>query len=291
MRLPAIRRRPPAAWAQRSTRPWSTAATSAASARERRATSWGTAASTSRPRASASRSDASSGPCASLARTDSSSASLSPEPDEQGVPALCLGQCGQRQVLGREALHALSLVLVAPDHLVRRHVGPLVAQDSGQHLASRHRFDRLVVRGLRVGVVVGVHVEPVVLPSPGGRDVEDLAGGGRGDHGVRRVDAAALGPVRRRGVGQLDVLGHVGGREHHFPGALDPLEGHGAVVVGGSHGPLVAVADPASAGAESPVVLTGDHLVAHPGRPTTGHVQPALFHLSGGDPLGPGPAR
>ena len=136
-----------------------------------------------------------------------------------------------------------------------------------------------VVRGLRVGVVVGVHVEPVGLAAPRGRDVEDLAGGGRRHHGVRGVDAAALGPMRRRGVGQLDVLGHVVGREHHSPGARDPLDGHGTVVMGGSDGPLVAVADPPSAGAETPVVLTGDHLVAHTGRPTAGHVQPRALPL------------
>ena len=70
---------------------------------------------------------------------------------------------------------------------------------------------------------------------------------------------------------------------------FDPLDGHGTVVVGGSDGPLVAVADPPSAGAETPVVLTGDHPVAHPGRPAAGHVQPVLFDLSGGDPIGPGP--
>ena len=137
MRLPALRRRPPAAWAQRSTRPWSTAATSAASARERPADQLGegrldvetTGFGLAERRQQ--RTVRLAGPNRFAARH-----SVSPEPDEQGVPALCLGQCGQRQVLGREALHALRLVLLAADHFVRRHVGPLVAQHPGQHLSA-----------------------------------------------------------------------------------------------------------------------------------------------------------
>ena len=41
---------------------------------------------------------------------------------------------------------------------------------------------------------------------------------------------AALGPMGRRGVGQLDVLGHVGGREDHLPAAVRPLHGHASIL-------------------------------------------------------------
>src|SRR5271165_5485275 len=86
------------------------------------------------------------------------------------------------------------------------------------------------------------------------------------------------------------MLGHVVGREHHLPGALDPLDRHGTTWVSGPDGPLIAIADPASARGETPVVLTGDDPVAGPSRPPAGHVQPVLFDLSSSDPIGPGPA-
>ena len=132
-----------------------------------------------------------------------------PGPGEQSVPAAGLGDGGQGQVLGRQALHAFGVVVGSADHLVGGHVRALAAEHPGQRLPSGDRRGRAVVAGRRVGVVVGAHVQPVGLPAPGGRHVEHLAGGRGRDHGVRRVHRPPWCSMGGGGVGQLDVLGRI----------------------------------------------------------------------------------
>ena len=170
-----------------------------------------------------------------------------------------------------------------------RHVGALVAQYADEHLCGRYRFGCLVVGGLGVRVVVGVDVEAVGLAASRGQDVERLAGGGRRDQGVSGVNRATLSPMSTRGVGELDVLGHVGGRQDHHTASVRPLHRHRSSLLGGCDNPSVSVADPASAGGKPPVVLAGDDQVADPGRCSAGHGQTDLAHRTCCDPIGPGP--
>lgn len=264
IRLAVFWRRPAAAWLKRSMRLFRTEATSDASARERTATMSGTAASTSTPHASAARSAAKSAPRASLARTSARSASESPARKET-LEALGLGQRGEGQVLGRKPLHGLGLVVLAANHLVGRQLSALVGEHAHEHLAWRHPFGPVEVGGLRVGVVAGVNVEPVGFRAPGHRDVEDLSGGARRNHGVRGVDGATLGPVRRRGVGELDVPADIVSGEVHLSGPDEAPEGQGPVVVGAGDAPLVAVAYPSVPRRDQAVVLAGHHQIADSG--------------------------
>ncbi len=226
---PVCRRLPPAAWDQRSIRLWRTEATSAASARDLPATSCGRAASTSRPRASASRNPANSGPRAALAATVARSSSESPERARRASQrSACASVANVRYSAESRSMPSASCCS-------RRIISwaatsaPSLRSTPTRTPFGRHWLQRFVVGGLRVGVVVGVHVEAVGLLAPGGRDVEDLSGGRRTDHGVRRVDRPTLRPMSGRGIGELDMLTHVVSRHVDLPDAITSLQGQRAV--------------------------------------------------------------
>ena len=63
-----------------------------------------------------------------------------------------------------------------------------------------------------------------------------------------RVYRPALCLVRRRRIGQLDVLGRVVGGEHRLAVSMGSVHGHTAVFVGARHDPPVTVLDPPAAG-------------------------------------------
>ena len=141
---------------------------------------------------------------------------------------------------------------------------------------------------LRIGVVAGVDIEAVDLPTPGGHDVEHLAGGGRRHHGVRGVDGTSLRSMRRHGVPQLDMFTRVGGGQDDLAGAFEPSDGHRSTQVYPGHGPRVAVANPLPPGAEAPVVVAGYDLVADAGGGPTGDGHTVFVDMAGGHPVGPG---
>ncbi len=199
-----------------------------------------------------------------------------------------LSNRGQCQVFSREALQALRLGLLAPDHVVSGHVGALIAQYPGQHLFGGYWFGCLVVGRLRVRVVVRVDVEAVGLAASRGHDVEHFAGGGRRDQRVRGVNRAPLSTMGARGVGELDVLGNVGDRKDHHPAADRPLHSHASTLLRGCDNPPVSVAHPTLSGRKTPVVLAGHHQVTDAGGSSAGHRQPVSGHRTGGDPVSPG---
>src|SRR5271169_6332852 len=110
------------------------------------------------------------------------------------------------------------------------------------------------MRGVRVWVVMGVHVKPVGRLPPSGRDLEGLSGGRGTHHGVRRVDRPTLSPMSSRGIGELDVLTNVDSRDLDHAGTMTSLQGKRPVGMGAGHAPLVTIADPVLSGVEPSVV-------------------------------------
>ncbi len=113
---------------------------------------------------------------------------------------------------------------------------------------------------------VGGDVGVVPVAAAGHGDVEVLPRRRRrGDH-VRGVDGDALGAVRGDRVPELDLLGHIRGREHHRPAESSPVgaDGDRPVLAHGRDRPPVAVAHPCSAvlRAQMSVVLARDDQIA-----------------------------
>ena len=104
----------------------------------------------------------------------------------------------------------------------------------------------------------------VAVGAAGHGDVEVLPRGGGGDDRVRGVGGDALGAVRGDRVAEVQMLGHIVGRQDDP--AAEPAPGWAdadrPVLANPGDGPAGAVADPGSAVAEPPVVLARDNQIA-----------------------------
>src|ERR1035441_4537263 len=105
---------------------------------------------------------------------------------------------------------------------------------------------------------------------------------------MRGIEGPPLYPMGGRGVGQLDVVGDVGGRDYHFTAATGSLHGHAAVVIGRGHDPTITVLYPALAGSERAVVLAVDDFIPPSGRLASGYSQSKTGDGPRCHPIGPG---
>ena len=112
--------------------------------------------------------------------------------------------------------------------LVCGEVDPVVCDVAGEH----------VRRGV-FAVDADVGVVAVAAAGHGDVDVADV--GDTVEDGDRVVDGAALRAHRRHRVGELDMLGHIAGRQDHDPSHPDRSDP--TVGVDGADGEGVAVAD------------------------------------------------
>jgi hypothetical protein len=87
------------------------------------------------------------------------------------------------------------------------------------------------------------------------------------------------------GIGEFHVLAHVVGRQVDRPAAMATLQGQRTVGMQPGHAPLITIADPVLPGAETPVVLTGHHLVPDACHGTTGYRLPIPQDGARGDPI------
>ena len=164
------------------------------------------------------------------------------EPDRGAFGRGELGGVGEQ--LGRGA-HAAGLLRgLGRD----RQRGPRGDRVVGVEQAGEHR-DGVAVQLVPLGALGGVvdlgdggDVRGVGVAAAGERDVERGERRPRGDHRVGGVDGLALRGVHGGGVGQGEVLGDVGGGQHH------PLPQSRAVGAGGEQGGDVEAAVVADAG-------------------------------------------
>ena len=251
---------------------------------------WGSVRSTSRPRASASlkrgEQRAVGGALADLLeaiRTESRAI-------EQLVPALLLSGAGQGLVLGGEDAEVLCLALGSLEGFVRGEVRALVGEHAGEHLAGALRW-----RSCRRGR----------WQDPGRSSCRRRAcwtrarasrrrTAPRGSWSARpsraRCRPSGLGCGSGRGVGELDVLGDVVGRQHHLGAAAAAAHGHGAVGVGGGDDEAVAVLHPALARRSAGGCSGGSRSRRRRRRLALRRSQPRLGDRSLGDPVGSRPA-
>ena len=126
------------------------------------------------------RSSAASGPNASDSMALSACSWVSPEPPDEGGPAVVLGCGGDGLVLGGERSDRAPLLLFGNDGLVRREPGATVLQNAVEHASRGGNYGSSPGVWLRVvvGAVEG-HVGVVRVPSSGHRDVEGLPRRGR----------------------------------------------------------------------------------------------------------------
>jgi len=112
------------------------------------------------------------------------------------------------------------------------------------------------VGGSEVGAVAGENLDPLLprvvdrlcdevggvgLAASGHADVRRGRAGGLADEQVGLVDGLALGAVHRGGVGELEVLLHIGGWKGALPGSS--ADRHTAVGTYCGDGPVVSVRD------------------------------------------------
>ena len=226
-------------------------------------TSRGREDSRSRPRASASRNDGEERAVGS-ARADLLELLVcQPRALKERVPALGLGGLGEwsgtRRAGSPSSRHR---AVLGGESRGRRLSAPVLASTLASTSRARLRVAGADVAGLGVRVISGVDVEQIRLAASCGRDVEGFSGGAGRNECVGGPDGAALGAMGGRGVGKLDMFSDVVSRQNDDAVAAGPSDGHGPVVVGGSHDPAVAIFDPAGSGGEVAVVATGDDVVA-----------------------------
>jgi hypothetical protein len=123
------------------------------------------------------------------------------------------------------------------------------ARGDGHQYFSGAQALRLAVGHLGPGRFgFDVDVEPVGLPGPGGGHVQGLAGHAHADQGVGGGHGPALGRKNSAGVTELDVLGHVTGRQQNFTVSIYGPHRHGPILMGGSDDKAVPVAHPLAVG-------------------------------------------
>ena len=80
--------------------------------------------------------------------------------------------------------------------------------------------------GRRIGVVVGIYVEMIGVSSSRQGNVQCFTGGGGARERVRGINGAPLSTMRRRRVGEFDVLGDVTGRQDDRAASTQPGDSH-----------------------------------------------------------------